>query len=223
MSLGNENTQITDAAISLLAEFQGSCLSLDLREITDLAAANLAHHKGYLQLISLQSLSDAAAQSLSQHQGDVTFFGLEKISRDAIRFLAKTKYVFEGFRGDAEKQYNHFRQGDHDDVQEMKDDSSRWQGPLSLSIGFEDGSYVNANLTKGIEDYGVLEAILRCKKFLKKPKKEDGFVIGWEDLSDKSGGRLDQGDESSALILFADIEDFMNKRPSKKPVKRNKK
>jgi hypothetical protein len=223
LDLGSESTSMEDSALLKIAAFQGSCLNLNLKELTDSAAEILAKHAGYLQLTQLESLSDSAAVRLSQHQGDISFCGLKKISKSALQSMAKSRYVIDGFFGDAAEMFDRFRQGKHDDDQDLEEDSSRWRGPLSLSIGFEDGSYVNANLTKGIEDHGVLEAILRCKKFLKKPKKEDGFVIGWEDLSDKSGGRLDQGDESSALMLFDDIENFMNKRPSKKTVKRNKK
>jgi hypothetical protein len=213
LDLGSESTSMGNSALLKIAAFQGSCLNLNLKELTDSAAEILANHAGYLQLTQLESLSDSAAVRLSQHQGDISFCGLKKISKSALQSMAKSRYVIDGFFGDAAEMFDRFRQGNHDDDQDLEEDSSRWRGPLSLSIGFEDGSYVNANLTKGIEDYRVLEAILRCKKFLKKPKKEDGFVIGWVDLSDKRGGRLDQGDGSSALILFADIEDFMRSSP----------
>ena len=137
--------------------------------------------------------------------------------------MAKSKYVIDGFSGDAAEMFDCFRQGKYDG-QDLEEDCSRWRGPLSLSIGFEDGSYVNANLTKGNENTEVLAAILRCKDILKKPRKGDGFRIGYSDLSDqkKSGGTLDQSDEGSVLILFSDIQEFMCKLSSKKTDKRKK-
>ena len=204
-----------------------------ITEISDQVAKNLAKHKGgNLGLDGLKKLSYEAVKYLCSHQS-VSMTGLLEVSDKALGHMLTAHQqgmalsldgrIIERIRSIRAAREKDIASAPKNAATSCEDDVGRWSGPLSLSIGFEDGSYVNANLMKGIEDYGVLEAILRCKKFLKKPKKEDGFVIGWEDLSDKSGGRLDQGDESSALILFADIEDFMRSSPSKKTVKRNKK
>ena len=81
---------------------------------------------------------------------------------------------------------------------------------------------MNANLTKGIEDLEVLRAIQRCKEILKKPKKGEGLVVGWSDLSGKSNGRRDQGDESGALMFFGENEEFMAMVSVKKSAQKEK-
>ena len=204
-----------------------------ITEISDQVAKNLANHKGgNLGLDGLKKLSYEAVKYLCEHPS-VSVTGLLEVSDRALEFMLTAHQQGMDLSLDGriiERMKNIRAAREKDNTSAPKNaapsyekDIGRWEGPLSLSFGFNDGSYVNANLTKGIKDSEVLRAILRCKNFLKKPKKEDGFVIGWEDLSDKSGGRLDQGDGSSILILFADIEDFMRSSPSKKTVKRNKK
>lgn len=191
-----------------------------LLEISDQAAKTLSRHQGgNLGLDGLKRLSNGAVKYLCEHQS-VSLTSLLEVSDEALgQFLtAHQKGMDLSLDGRTMERIKKIRIARESQpvIKEAEDKKSEWHRTLSLSIGFDDGYYVNANLTKGIEDSEVLRAIQRCKKILKKPKKGEGFVVGWSDLSGKSGGRLDQGDGSSALIHFADIEDFMRSSPSKK-------
>jgi hypothetical protein len=228
--------KLSEGASAKLGERKKGHLYLSrIAEISDEAAKNLAKHKGgNLGLDGLKKLSDEGVEYLCEHQS-VSMTGLLEVSDKALGHMLTAHQqgmalsldgrIIERIRSIRAAREKDNASASKNAATSCEDDVGRWAGPLSLSIGFKNGDYVNANLTKGIEDYGVLEAILRCKKILKKPQKGDGFRIGWCDLSDQknSGGSLDQDDEGSALVLFADIEDFIRSSPSKKAVKRNKK
>ena len=66
-----------------------------------------------------------------------------------------------------------------------------WTGPLSISIGFNDGDYCNAKLTQGTAHDECLDTLQKCDEILAmEDPGENGISIGWSDLSNGEGGSV---------------------------------
>lgn len=66
-----------------------------------------------------------------------------------------------------------------------------WSGPLSISIGFNDGDYCNAELCKGTTHDECLDALQKCDEILAmEDPGESGISIGWVDLSNDEGDSI---------------------------------
>ena len=59
----------------------------------------------------------------------------------------------------------------------------KWKGPLSLSFGYNDGDYLNTEIENGSGDQEVQENIEKCRSIIKEKNENDGFSIGWSDIS----------------------------------------
>ena len=84
--------------------------------------------------------------------------------------------------------------------------NQQWKGPLSLSFGYNDGSYLNTEVSIGSGDQEALEEINKCRLILKSQKKNEGFSIGWSDLSTNEGGAIQF---PSIISTNADAKSFL--------------
>ena len=66
----------------------------------------------------------------------------------------------------------------------LESSNPNWQGPVSLSLSFFSGDYVNASVEKGVPNYEVSEAVKQCRGLLKKGAKKgaeaQGFGAGFQ-------------------------------------------
>jgi hypothetical protein len=59
----------------------------------------------------------------------------------------------------------------------------KWKGPLSLSFGYSDGSYLNIEIKHSSGDQKVQENVEKCRLIIKNKNKDNDFSIGWSDIS----------------------------------------
>ena len=95
------------------------------------------------------------------------------------------------------------------------DRTMTWTGPLSISIGFNDGDYCNTELSKGTTDEECIDALQRCDEILAmEDPGEDGMSIGWHDLSNDKGDSVRYPSIMSTKEEFAgivnDLRNFMS-------------
>ena len=87
-----------------------------------------------------------------------------------------------------------------------------WAGPLSISIGFNDGDYCNAELSQGTAHGECLDALQKCDGILAmEDPGEDGISIGWEDLSNGEGDSIRYPSIMSTKEEFAEVVNDVRK------------
>ena len=93
--------------------------------------------------------------------------------------------------------------------------SMNWEGPLSISIGFSDGDYCNANLSKGTTHDECLDALQKCDEILAmEDAGERDLSIGWVDLSNDEGDSIRypsiMSDKEDVVKVVNDVRQFMS-------------